>query len=102
MYTIMHKPHHTDLWLTSSIGSELGTHMPACEQSLTTLCGRHQDTPLTEFTGRWSGGCVDRGGGRASLNSSEHCLPAVPAVGTGAGRFRCFFPVVIEGNQLPL
>lgn len=63
---------------------------------------QHQDTPLTEFTGRWSGGCVDRGGRCASLNSSKHRLPAVPAVGTGAGCLWCFLPVVIEGNQFPL
>lgn len=94
MNTLTHKPQHTNPWLSRSTGLELDTDMPACEQC--------QDTPLTEFTGRWSGGRVDRGGRCASLNSSEHCLPAVAAVGTGAGRLWCFLPVVIEGNQFPL
>lgn len=58
-------------------------------------------TQIQEFTGRRSGGRVDRGGRCASLNSSEHSLPAVPAVGTGAGCLWCFLPVVIEGNQFP-
>lgn len=58
--------------------------------------------PLTEFTGRGSGRRADGRGRSAGLDPSEHGLPAVPAVGPGAGGFRGFLPVVIEGDQLPL
>ena len=58
--------------------------------------------PLTEFTGWGSGGRVDRRGRSAGLDPPEHGLPAVPAVGPGAGCFWGFLPVVIEGDQFSL
>ena len=58
--------------------------------------------PRTEFTGRGSGGRVDGRGCSTGLDPPEHGLPAVPAVGSGAGCFRGFLPVVIEGDQFSL
>ena len=58
--------------------------------------------PLTEFTGRGSGGRVDGRGRSAGLDPPEHGLPTVPAVGPGAGCFWGFLPVVIDGDQFSL
>lgn len=68
------------------------------EKSPTTYCSVKTLPSLTEFTRGGPGGCVDRCGCCSGFNPPEHGLPAVPAMGPGAGCFRGFLPVVVEGD----
>lgn len=76
---------------------------PLCNKDTCECRPRTGSSPaLTELAGGWSGGRADGCGRGAGLDPPEHGLPAVPAMGPGAGRFGGFLPVVIEGDQLPL
>lgn len=60
------------------------------------FAGRAQ---VQEFTGRRPGWRVYRCGSGACFDPTENSLPAMSAVGTGAGCLGSFLPVVIKGDK---